>query len=206
MDSCSYCNKECKNSNSLRNHERLCPKNENRNYVSRTLGKTAWNKGKTKETDAIVAKYSSSIKESYVSGKTSLVGAALWTKEQRSTAAKSQGFGGYRENAGRSQKYKVLDSFGNQVTLQSSYELECSEILNKLNIKWIRPKSLIYDNRRYFPDFYLPEQDLYLDPKNDYLAKQDAKKIACVCEQNDVQVIILTKDLLNEGYIKSLVL
>jgi hypothetical protein len=124
----------------------------------------------------------------------------------RAAAAKSQGFGGYRENAGRSQKHKVLDSFGNQVTLQSSYELECSEILNKLNIKWIRPKSLIYDNRRYFPDFYLPEHDLYLDPKNDYLAKQDAKKIACVCEQNDVQVIILTKDLLNEGYIKSLVL
>lgn len=206
MRICQYCSKECKNTNSLKNHERLCPKNENRNYVSHTLGKPAWNKGKTKESDTIVAQYASSIKENYSSGKISLGGAALWTKEQRSAAAKAQGFGGYRPNAGHSQKYMVTDSFGNQVTLQSSYELECSKILDRLNIKWIRPKSLKYDGKRYFPDFYLPECNLYLDPKNDYLAKQDAKKIACVREQNSVEVIILTKDLLNEEYIKNLVL
>lgn len=27
---CKYCGKECKNENSLRNHERLCKKNPNR--------------------------------------------------------------------------------------------------------------------------------------------------------------------------------
>lgn len=51
---CKYCGKICKNANSLRNHERLCPSNPDRNYVSYTLGKTAWNKGLTKETSNIV--------------------------------------------------------------------------------------------------------------------------------------------------------
>ena len=203
---CQHCNKECKNLNSLRNHERLCPSNENRHYVSHTLGKTAWNKGKTKHSDPIVAQYASSIKENYSTGQVSLVGAATWDKEKRSQVAKSKGCGGYRPNAGHSQKYKVTDSYGNEVTLQSSYELLCSQILDNLKIKWIRPKSLKYDSKRYFPDFYLPEHDLYLDPKNDYLAKLDQQKIACVKEQNSVEVIILTKELLNEDYIKNLVL
>lgn len=203
---CQHCNKECKNPNSFRNHERLCSKNENRKYVSHTLGKTAWNKGKTKQTDPIVAQYADTTRENYKSGKVSASGAALWTTEKRSEVAKSQGFGGYRPNAGHSKKYKVADSFGNIVTLQSSYELLCAEILDKLSVKWIRPNALRYDGKRYFPDFYLPDHDLYLDPKNDYLAKLDEQKIACVMEQNSVEVIILTKELINEEYIKSLVL
>ena len=56
---CRYCGKECKNDNSLRNHERLCKENPNRqesSFVShnekiRSGERTAWNKGKTKETD-----------------------------------------------------------------------------------------------------------------------------------------------------------
>lgn len=55
---CRYCGKECKNNNSLRNHERLCKENPNRqesSFVShnekiRSGERVAWNKGKTKET------------------------------------------------------------------------------------------------------------------------------------------------------------
>lgn len=113
--------------------------------------------------------------------------------------------GGYRENAGHSKKFRVQDSFGNDVVLQSSYELQCSQILNNLNIKWIRPKSLSYDDRKYFADFYLTEHQIYLDPKNDYKAKQDAVKIRKVVEQNDVVVHILTKDQITEEHIRMLV-
>ena len=35
---CTYCNKECKNSNSLRNHERLCKHNPNRQLTSYERG------------------------------------------------------------------------------------------------------------------------------------------------------------------------
>lgn len=64
---CKFCGRACKNANSLRNHERLCKLNpecdehslkvlsENRNKWNACH--TAWNKGKTKETDERVAKY-----------------------------------------------------------------------------------------------------------------------------------------------------
>lgn len=40
---CSYCGKECKNVNSLRNHERCCPSNPDRNYKNGMLGKKGSN-------------------------------------------------------------------------------------------------------------------------------------------------------------------
>lgn len=55
MFNCSFCQKPCKNANSFRNHERTCPKNPNRNYVSYTKGKPAWNKGITKKNNPELA-------------------------------------------------------------------------------------------------------------------------------------------------------
>jgi len=109
--------------------------------------------------------------------------------------------GGYRDNAGRSKKFRVNDSYGKEVVLQSTYELRCSEILNELNIAWVRPKALKYDGRNYFPDFYLPDFDVYLDPKNSYKAKLDFEKIEKVKEQNKVKVLILLDEQLNSEYI-----
>ena len=62
---CKYCGKICKNSNSLRNHERLCKLNPNRqimsynnleNYNNNNVCRKAWNKGLTKETDVRILK------------------------------------------------------------------------------------------------------------------------------------------------------
>lgn len=57
------------------------------------------------------------------------------------------------------------------VLLESSWEVEVANLLIKKNIEWIRPKFIKWvDNkgttRRYFPDFYLPKFNVYLDPKN----------------------------------------
>ena len=65
---CKYCGKECKNENSHRNHERTCPKNPNRNYKNGMTGKTAWNKGLTKETDERVKKYGETFSEKCKNG------------------------------------------------------------------------------------------------------------------------------------------
>ena len=143
---CKFCNKECKNKNSLTNHERLCPSNPDRKYVSHTLGGTAWNKGLTKYTSSSLAQTSDTKKR---------LGQGGWPKKASSNGGKKGG--GYRENAGRSKKFRVLDSFGKETVLQSTYELRCSEILNELQINWLRPKALKYDNRNYFADFYLPD-------------------------------------------------
>lgn len=193
---CKFCNKECKSNNSHRNHERLCPMNPERVYVSHTLGSSghvAWNKGLTKETSASLAQASDTMKR---------LGHGGWSKKASSNGGKAGG--GYRENAGRSKKFRVVDSYGKETVLQSTYELRCSEILNELGIKWLRPKALKYDGRNYFADFYLPDCDVWLDPKNAFKARKDATKIAKVIEQNNVKLYVLLDEQLTLEYIKHL--
>lgn len=136
-------------------------------------------------------------------------GRKAWNKGNRSkpdnrNPAYVGKLGGYRENAGRSKKFKVIDSFGKETTLQSTYELRCSEILNDLGFKWFRPKALKYDGRNYFADFYLPDHDIWLDPKNDYKAKQDVEKIKRVIQQNNVKLYVILDHQLSEEYIRRL--
>lgn len=54
------------------------------------------------------------------------------------------------------------------------------------------------------PDFYLVDYEIFLDPKNDYLAKIDKNKIDRVIEENNVKVFILTEEKINAEFIKSL--
>lgn len=61
---CKFCGKVCKNANSLRNHERLCKENPERqesSWVKFNHERGAWNKGLTKETDERVKKTSRNI-------------------------------------------------------------------------------------------------------------------------------------------------
>jgi hypothetical protein len=84
------------------------------------------------------------------------------------------------------------------VWLESSYEYKVAKSLDDNNINWIRPPYISYnETKKYFPDFYLPDYDVYLDPKNDYLIEMDRDKIQSVMEQNSVIVIIIPKDKLN---------
>lgn len=201
---CQYCGREGKNTNSHKNHERQCPQNPTRVYRNGMTGKRAWNKGLKKDTDDRVKKNADGVKKHYRQTDERYGACSpsfLGSKAHR--AASSRG-GGYKPNAGRSKKYRVLDSFGKVVVLQSSYELVCSELLNKLAIRWIRPKHLKYGNKKYFPDFYLVDADIYLDPKNDYLAQKDIEKICAVMQENDVQVYVLLENDLTEEKIISL--
>lgn len=68
---CRYCGKQCKNLNSLTQHEIRCKENPNRISNSDTFKEyrathEVWNKGLTKETDKRVRKQSDSLKENNV--------------------------------------------------------------------------------------------------------------------------------------------
>ena len=74
---CRYCSKVCLNANSLRNHERLCNANPNR-QSSGLIGfnkqrdsglVTSWNKGLTKETDERVRKQGVTNSQRYKEGR-----------------------------------------------------------------------------------------------------------------------------------------
>lgn len=74
--------------------------------------------------------------------------------------------GGHRN----SHRTKAVDSFGSICTLESSYEVRMASLLNELRVAWQRPSHFYYTasdgkHRRYHPDFFLPQYNIYLDPK-----------------------------------------
>jgi predicted nucleic acid-binding Zn ribbon protein len=87
--------------------------------------------------------------------------------------------------------------FGHTVWLESSYEVRVAQELDKHNIFWKRPKGIAYTikgkRKTYYPDFFLPEFNVYLDPKNDYLIEKDSEKISCVRSQAHIRIEILNK-------------
>jgi hypothetical protein len=106
----------------------------------------------------------------------------------------------------------------NGVKLGSSYELTVAQSMDANNIKWIKPKGLRYIDptgkpRTYYPDFYLPEYDIYLDPKNDFLINNpnpyhgfmDCDKIKWAETFNVVRVLILNIHQLDWTVFKNLI-
>jgi len=166
-------------------------------------GRKGWNKGLTKKDDPRLQKLAESLSKTLK--QIPKHGCCAWTKQQRSENAKQMGFGGYRPNAGRSKKFPVIDSQGTHTTLQSTYELECYNILTDLKIRWMRPKALKYNGKNYFADFYLIDFDIWLDTKNDYKAKLDEPKINAVIQQNNVKLFVLLKPQITKDFIANLV-
>lgn len=71
---------------------------------------------------------------------------------------------------------------GTKLLLDSSWEESLAKRLDNLNINWVRPGPLKWIDkenkvRNYFPDFYLLDYDLYLDPKNPAAYKQQIEKV-----------------------------
>jgi hypothetical protein len=105
---------------------------------------------------------------------------------------------------------QVKDSYGNIARLESSYESKFANILNMLSLKWIRPKPLFWvdenqNKHKYFPDFYLPEHNIYFDPKNDYLIKVDNDKISRVSMQNNIKLFVVSFENINKNYVTAIV-
>lgn len=88
---------------------------------------------------------------------------------------------------------KIINYKG--VMLDSTWELALAERLDQLNVKWIRPNPIPWiDNKgikhNYFPDFYLSDYNLYLDPKNPECVRQQKEKLDILKETYDNIVII----------------
>lgn len=86
----------------------------------------------------------------------------------------------------------------NGIWLDSSWEYELAKRLDQLKIKWERPEPLIWidakgNSHNYFPDFYLSDYDLFLDPKNPAAYENQKEKIS-----------ILEKTYKNIKFIRSL--
>jgi hypothetical protein len=83
------------------------------------------------------------------------------------------------------------------ILLESSWELALAKRLDELEIKWVRPDPIPWIDdegvtHNYFPDFYLSDYNLFLDPKNPQAKKVQEKKLKCLLNQYDNIIIIDT--------------
>lgn len=82
------------------------------------------------------------------------------------------------------------------IWMDSTWEVDIAKYLDEKNIKWERDrkKHMFWwtddtgTRRRYYPDFYLPDYGLYLDPKNKYKIKLDLDKISRVLQENKIKL------------------
>ena len=209
---CKYCNKEVQNKKSKSSHEGLCKQNPNRRKSP--FENVEWQK--TKGTNQYIKADKLGLERPKISeeARKKISDAAKGRKhtderkKKMSEHAKKNGLGGVTQSRWIRYKGKILGS---------SYELELVQVLERHNIKWQTCKKFSYIDikgkaRTYTPDIYIPDYDIYLDPKNNYLIEninpnlgfKDSEKIDWVMKQNNVVIHILNKDQLNWDYIKTL--
>ena len=105
--------------------------------------------------------------------------------------------GGYREKGGRGK-----GCFYRQVWLDSSWELALVKRLDELNILWERDTSkykFVYfdkfgNSRNYYPDFYLPKFDIFIEVKG-YWTQETKHKMSSVKENNKHLNILILESL-----------
>lgn len=197
---CPHCSKnKCEDSNvSFAQHIIRCKNNSSRIKVP-TKGKVSYKKGRTKETDIFILKQSETLKKNYKLGLINKRKFDDAAREQLSILAKERNLGGYRPHPNKGRKYK-------DIWFDSEWEIKVAISLDENNILWERPKKgFIWTNEgnKYYPDFYLPKYDIYLDPKNDYLQKIDKEKIAEASRRNNISVLVLSANELEWNKIKA---
>jgi hypothetical protein len=128
-----------------------------------------------------------------------------WTTEQKDKARKKAT--GVRHSEATKEKLRRLalssdhrrlrknPQFYNGILMDSSWEVLLAKRLDHLEIEWIRPEPLIWSDangvkHHYFPDFFLPKYNVYIDPKNPHAYKVQGKKINILKECYDNLVFL----------------
>jgi len=181
---CKFCNKECKNDNSLRNHVRCCPDNQNRKYKNGMTGKVGSNQFKK------AYQLGQIIPSAWNKG---LPGTFTGKKHTEETKRKISQKLSINNKGGRSKWYEVA---GQKV--QGSWERNVALKLEELEIEWKKLKvnkdilEYVMDGklRCYTPDFYLPAYDVFLEIKG-YWWGRDKEKMEIVLKTYPEKNIVL---------------
>lgn len=193
LTNCKYCNiiLEGLNASERANHSRWCLLNPKRAEYVKT------NSGKQLNTIESIKKRNLGIKKAWADGKYEGVVHSNCGYKHTDETKKL-----LREKALASPHRRLVRSLreyikndGTIVHLDSSWEEALAIRLDELGVNWSRPKPIqwIDENgvkHNYFPDFYLPDFDLYIDPKGPYAFKAQINKIKCLTEQVKNLIII----------------
>lgn len=186
---CKYCNKECKNKNSLTQHEIRCKDNPNKIKVVsnwpkhyKGYGDNQYTKAKKLGLPKPEISEETRLKLSVISKNRKLTEEQ---KEKRSIAMKlavekfPESYSASNVN-GRVKHIKY-----NDINLDSSWEYEVAKALDENNIKWERNKNYSFKyfwndkEHKYFPDFYLPDLNIFIEVKG-YERERDLIKYKTV--------------------------
>lgn len=100
-----------------------------------------------------------------------------------------------------------IRSDGSEVFMRSTYEVKCSEYLDSLNIRWeyekcpylIRGFKKGRKVRYYYPDFYLPSLNLFLEVKSEFyynLGKEEVElKISEMEKMGNKVLLVMEEEL-----------
>ena len=180
---CIYCSIKFvlhdKPSGWMANHVRWCDKNPKKNfYKNRDISQLNTPEARKKASDKI--------KQAWKSGKydhiehNSFLGRTH--TEETKKILKDKALNSKHRRLVRSiRPYTKID--GSIIMLDSSWEEALAIRLDAPGIDWTRPETPIRYigldglTHNYFPDFYLPKYDLFLDPKNPIAYKVQKEKI-----------------------------
>lgn len=178
MWKCKHCNKEFEelSASEKANHSRWCDFNPKRNFYNENLLKARSSKINFKNQYSYGAVCSEETKKKI--SKASL--GRKHSDDTKEIISKKALASKHRRILRSTRNYIKKD--GTVVSLDSSWEEALAIRLDELNISWIRPTSIKWEDdsgktHNYFPDFYLPDYDIYIDPKNDQVYKMSTEKI-----------------------------
>lgn len=196
---CKWCNLPFDANVNIPNHVRWCLQNpiseiHRKELAERTIA------GNFVVSDEIKAQHIASIRKAHTDGKYRKSQekrkgkpGTKKTDEQKAAARIKALASPHRRLVRSIRKYVKKD--GSLVMLDSSWEEALALRLDNENINWIRPgpirwvdKENVYHN--YFPDFYLEDYDIFLDPKNPQAVKVQKSKLECLTEQIKNLIII----------------
>ena len=211
---CQYCGKVCKSRNSLCNHERLCPSNKNRTLPNSGFAKynqdvkegrrVPWNKGQTKETNeslrAESIKNSEMIRQGKSIGCFGLKGDDNPAKRPEVRKKLSEKMLKVCSEIPERKRGRGIRGRYKGIWCDSTWELAYVIYAIEHDINFIRNSNRFeYEwegkTHSYFPDFYLPDSDSYVEIKGYYDARSRAK-----LEQFPGKIHVFTKDELKQVF------
>lgn len=181
---CPICTKMFANIYKMSAHKGHCVGNKSRtDHLEQWWG---WNRGLTKETSIGVAR-SALATSKRMKGKS---GRKTSSETKRKQSIARQKYLETHPNNGVSW-YDV--QCGTEIKkVQGAWEKKVADWLNTNNIRWERTKLKFCNYRQYTPDFYLPEQNFYIEVKG-FWRDRDIHKMYLVLDENNVDIRYVDK-------------
>lgn len=106
-----------------------------------------------------------------------------------------ENLGGYRKNGGKSKQYEYFNKKGHLMKL-NQHEIKVAKALDSLNINWVRNHKgftyidLVGKKRKFHPDFYTEDFNLYIEYKG-WVNKELNHKMDDAVKRNDLKLLII---------------